>query len=1200
MKPVIDTDLIKDALNLAESWQDNANKKLTPREKKFLKRLSLLISHPTDKFTLARLIDQGFRSKKTGRTARHLRYIFKRSGVPNFFSPFESLLLYILLTAGRLLPGLFVPLMMDKIRLESSRMVIPGEKDFLHTHLKNQKHQGFHVNINHLGEAVLGEEEALHRLQTYISDLKHPDTEAVSVKISTICSHIDPLAFEHTVSVLVDRLSHLYQTASEYKYRPLNGPPVPKLVYLDMEEYRDLHLTVSAFTQALDQPAFQHVTGGIVLQAYLPDSFAIMKQLTQWALARTSLGGAPIRIRLVKGANMEMEQVESSLRNWPPAPYDSKPDVDANFKRMVHYGMEPEHIQSVHLGIASHNLFDLAYAFQLARRNKVESRMSIEMLEGMADHVLRAVSETTGNVLIYAPTARKEEFINAVGYLIRRLDENTGSENFLRYAPDLETGTASWNRLKHRFLESCVHMSHVSDCPRRTQDRSREVFPERMGTCYNREFSNEPDTDWALPANRKWAKEIRRRWEKSNEAPPLQIPIVIGEKEIYQRRDIRTCLDPSKLPNQVPVAVWRPATPGDIDRAVSIAKNDPDGWRSISPDQRHLLLSKTASELRKSRGELIGAAAAATGKMFTEADPEVSEAIDFVEYYPFSTRTFTRIPSINAAGRGVGIVISPWNFPIAIPCGGITAALASGNTVLFKPASDAVPVGWVLCQAFWNAGISRNVLQFIPCAGNVTGHHLISRPDVNFVILTGGTDTGLGMLKENPGMFLSAETGGKNATIVTAMSDRDQAIRHVIYSAFGNSGQKCSATSLLILEKEVYQDENFKRRLIDAARSFRTGSAWKFESRMGPLIRPPSGALKKALTTLEPQESWALRPEMIHDNPHLWTPGIKWNVQPGSFTHRTEFFGPLLGVMKASDLAHAVRLVNMTGYGLTCGLESLDEQEQAFWENRIQAGNLYINRITTGAVTLRQPFGGMGKSALGPAIKAGSPNYVSQFMTFEETGFPETGAIEPDHPLLRMAQQWEQKLNWGLFATHETDLRRTVRAVKSYLYHARQEFEQEKDYFHLRGQDNRFRYRPLGTIVVCLHEHDTLFDILARIAASKIAGNATIVSIPGKLDTVALQFFKMPEGRQFLEGVAIRRQPTQELIGAMALADRFRYAAPDRVPLPVMQAAARAGFYIAADPVLMEGRIELIHYYRNQSVSFDYHRYGNLGERAVF
>jgi RHH-type proline utilization regulon transcriptional repressor/proline dehydrogenase/delta 1-pyrroline-5-carboxylate dehydrogenase len=583
--------------------------------------------------------------------------------------------------------------------------------------------------------------------------------------------------------------------------------------------------------------------------------------------------------------------------------------------------------------------------------------------------------------------------------------------------------------------------------------------------------------------------------------------------------------------------------------------------------------------------------------VFSESDVEVSEAIDFAEFYPRSVKAFADIKTIRCHAKGVGVVIAPWNFPIAIPCGGIMASLAAGNTVIFKPSSDAVRVAWELSQCFWRAGISKQVLQFLPCTGETTGSRLIGHPDVDYIILTGGTATGLNILKQRPGVFLAAETGGKNATIVTAMADRDQAIANVIYSAFGNSGQKCSATSLLILEKEVYDDPQFKKQLVDAARSFSTGSAWNFANKMGSLIKPPKGDLETALARLEANETWALKPKNIDGNPYLWTPGIKWDVQPGSVTHMTEFFGPLLGVMRAEDLNHAVEMANQTGYGLTSGLESLDPREQVRWKDRIMAGNLYINRGTTGAVTLRQPFGGMAKSALGTGFKAGGPKYVAQLMNFEETAMPTIGPLQNPHPLLHLAQRWQQKAEWQEFEGIEDEILKTVLAIKSYLYHAEQEFHREIDYFHLRGQDNILRYLPVGTVVVRLHEKDSLFDCLARIAAVQVAGCRLMISIPKKLHNAVTQFINSAEGRRLVGEYPIFRETDEDLMDKITEIDRIRFAAPERVSRKIYKAAAETGFYIARNPVLMEGRIELLHYYRQQSICHTYHRYGNLGDR---
>src|SRR4029434_8397352 len=315
--------------------------------------------------------------------------------------------------------------------------------------------------------------------------------------------------------------------------------------------------------------------------------------------------------------------------------------------------------------------------------------------------------------------------------------------------------------------------------------------------------------------------------------------------------------------------------------------------------------------------------------------------------------------------------------------------------------SDTVLIAWELCQCFWRAGISKRVLQFLPCPGSGAGARLVSDPRVDAVVLAGGTDTALRMLTAKPDLRLFAETGGKNATIVTALSDREQAVKHVVHYAFSHGGQKCSATSLLLLEGEVFDDLEFKRMLCDAVESVRVGSAWQLETRMSPLIRPPSGQLEQALMTLEPGESWAVMPHRDPSQPHQWTPAVKWGVKPNSLAHCTEFFGPVLGVMRFESLDEAIDLVNATGYGLTSGLQSLDAREIARWKAGIRAGNLYINKPTVGAIVLRQPFGGWNKSSFGPGMKAGGPNYVAQFLRFTDRAFGTAPGVEPQNDALK-------------------------------------------------------------------------------------------------------------------------------------------------------------------------------------------------------
>ena len=1191
--------LCEEAITLAAKWQNRAKALQSPQEKARHSKLARLFTNPRDKVILTKLIDQSFRSANYRRVADQIHHLLTVYGIPDFFSPPEKALMYFFIFVGRFFPTLTVPAVIEKMRRDSSHLIMPGEPKALEAFLQKRKNQGIRININHIGEEVLGEQDARSRLKMYLEDLKNPAVEFISIKISTILSQIQTLAFEYSVDILTKRLSELYRVAAQNEFVKQDGSRVKKFVNLDMESYRDLAITAEAFIRTLNQDEFRNYSAGMALQAYLPDSYFMLQKITGWARKRVSAGGSPIKIRIVKGANMEMEQFESAIFDWPLAPFDNKLDVDASWKHMVDFGMKPDNIRAVNLGIASHNLFDIAYAYLVSRENGVADYFTFEMIEGMANHVRRAIQETGQQIVVYAPVATKKQFIHAIAYLIRRLDETTGPKNFVRHLNRLQTNSESWQILTSHFRSSVHQKNPAAAATHRHQNRLTEQFPEKMGTFFETEFKNEPNTDWSLEANRKWAETIHQRWKKSPQDQPLEIPLVVAGQEIFAEREIRESVDPSQISDRVIVARFAMANAQDVNSAVTAAKADPDGWRQKSFQERHAILSGVARELRHARGELIGVAAATTGKVFTEADIEVSEAIDFAVYYPYSLKRFEGNENIRSRPKGAGVVISPWNFPIAIPCGGLVAALAAGNTVIFKPSSEAIAVAWLLCQCFWRAGISKNILQFLPCSGTTEGSRLTGQPDIDFIILTGGTDTGMKILKQQPNIYLAAETGGKDATIVTAMADRDQAIGNVIYSAFGNSGQKCSATSLLILEAEVYDDSGFKRQLVDAAKSFSTGSAWDFSNKMGPLIHPPRDDLKKALTHLEPGESWALKPENVQDNPNLWTPGIKWDVRPGSYTHLTEFFGPLLGVMRAGDLEHAIELVNQTGYGLTSGLESLDDREQKFWQQRVKAGNLYINRGTTGAVTLRQPFGGIRKSALGVGIKAGSPTYVVQFMDHEDTRLPSVGPIQKPVPLLHLALQWQQKLADGQFNEVQSDIKKTVRAMKSYIYHVEQEFSRRLDYFHLRGQDNILRYLPVGTVVVRIHDDDNLFEALARIAAARISGCQLRISVPRNLSNQVIQFIVGNEGQRLVNAAPLVYESDDDLINSIPRVDRIRYASPQRVPPVVFKAEARTGFYIARSPVMMDGSIELLQYYQQQSICHNYHRYGNLGERAT-
>lgn len=1180
----------ENAKSLATEWQNEIELSREYTEKKFHEVMKQMLKDPMNKVFLIELLDQSFRSKDSSRVADQLEYLLNKYENTDIFTRFEELLMLLFRHVGIYLPFISIPLFIQYLRNDISNVVIKGEPSLLSKHLRSRKAEQTRVNINIIGESVLGEEEAKERVQKYINALKSPDIDYISIKISTIFSQITPLAHQWSVDMIAQRLEMVYTAAMEYTYTNAKGHEEPKFVNLDMEEYRDLSLTIDVFIQTLSKEPFRSLHAGIVLQAYLPDALESLKKLAVWAKERVQNGGAPIKVRLVKGANQEMELTEASLRDWPCVTYLNKAETDANFKILMDYLLDPTIAPYVHSGVASHNLFDHALGALLARERKVEPYYTAEMLEGMSEAAYKVLKKDGLDVILYAPTATLKTFTNAIAYLVRRFDENTAEQNFLRHSFGLTVGSESWKKLIQSYEDALDVLPSVRLKPYRTQDRNLEPLRSDSQTPYH--FKNESDTDFSLAQNHRWAEKIRDKWKNIGANGGFNAWPVIGAGIKKSQNSIEV-IDKSQYHDNVIVGSYIPASAEELDEALRIATSDPDGWRTLNHKARQKILMDVAYEFEKSRGDLIGVAAAELGKAFSETDVEVSEAIDFLNFYPYSVEKLASIEGLSIEAKGVGLVVSPWNFPVAIPVGGIGAALAAGNTVILKPSSDAVLCGYRLCQCFWKAGVSQNTLQFVPSGGALVGKELIPSSAIDFVIFTGSEKTAYEMIKTRPDIHLSAETGGKDATIITSLADRDQAIKNVVASAFNNSGQKCSATSLLVLEKELYEDDNFKRMLVDAASSLEVGSVWDFKNRIGSLVHPPKGKLKRALEELDKEETWALEPRYADkNNPYMLKPSIRWGTQDGDFCHMNELFGPVLSVMCADNLEDAIEKVNATGYGLTSGLESLDEREQEIWKEKLLAGNLYLNRMTTGAIVLRQPFGGMRKSAIGSGRKAGGLNYVSQFMHLSFDGIKKDEASH--HPYIDRLQTIIKESSAPALI-----IDKTLATASNFAYWLEKEFLQEHDYSNIRGEHNIIRYLSVENVLLRCEEDDTLHEILSSIAAVKMSGAALRISIPKAPNSEALLYLKDKTMLLLDTTDLVVEENEKALIKAIAKADRIRFLKPENVTQNIYQALADKAIYISSAPFIGHGRIELMHYFREQSISDSYHRYGNLGLTAL-
>jgi RHH-type proline utilization regulon transcriptional repressor/proline dehydrogenase/delta 1-pyrroline-5-carboxylate dehydrogenase len=1134
MKRTDDVTLMARTELLAERLLVDSERRQGRRERSQGRRIARMLEDPDGLTFIVALTDEVLRMRDPRRAARHLRALVASTG-PGFLGPLDGLALRIGSGVAARLPGAVMPLVRRRVRAELAGFVIPAESRPLARHIARRRAQDIRLNINVLGEAVLGEGEAEARLATVIGVLERPDVEYISVKVSSVCSQLNVLAFDAEVERISGRVRLLYDAA--LRARP------HKFVNLDMEEYRDLHLTVAVFRRLLDEERYAGLDAGIVLQAYLPDSLAVLTDLIPWARARHERYGSTVKVRIVKGANLAMERVEAELAGLVQAPFATKAEVDANYKRMLDVALDPAHAGALRIGVASHNLFEVAWALTVSRDRGTAGLLEMEMLEGMAPSIAAAVREEAGHLLLYAPIARRRDSESVIAYLVRRFDENTSPDNFLRNQFSLRVGSPTWTAERDRFRASVVSRHEPVVASRRIQDRAAETIDAVMaGAAGAGSFANAADTDFSLAANRAWVS----NWLRDG-SPPAVVPLVVDGETIEVGATVDG-FDPAETDG---VAYrWVAADEALVDRAVTAALPAGERWRNLDPGVRRKVLHGVAAALEADRGHLLEIMARDAGKTVGEGDPEVSEAVDFARYYADS------IPQIVAAEEegaeftpfGTVVVVPPWNFPLAIPAGGVLAALAAGNAVILKPAPEAVATAWALAEACWRAGVGRDVLQFVACCDDDAGRRLVTHPGVGAVILTGAWDTARLFLGWRPELRLHAETSGKNAIVVTAAADLDEAVADIVRSAFGHAGQKCSAASLAIVEASVYDDPDFRRQLADAVRSLRPGRPSELRTTIGPLIRVPEGPLDDALRRLGPGETWLVEPVSVDGHPRLWSPGVKLGVQPGSSFHLTECFGPVLGLMRAEDLTEAIGWQNQPAYGLTAGLQSLDPEEIRQWRETVEAGNLYVNRPITGAIVRRQPFGGWKRSSVGPAHKAGGPNYVASLGTWQARFEGDAGAFGA-----AVATIWRRDLG-------------------------------PSDPSGLAAEADILRYRPLRTVIVRVGPDAADADVALSVAAGRAVGVGVTLSAATP--------------RPELSGLTVESDAQ--------LAARLGAAAPDKLRFigavePEMRLAAHdAGVWVDDTPVVAHPRLEVLRWVREQSLSETRHRHGNISPRHAW
>jgi RHH-type proline utilization regulon transcriptional repressor/proline dehydrogenase/delta 1-pyrroline-5-carboxylate dehydrogenase len=841
-----------------------------------------------------------------------------------------------------------------------ARQFIAGTdpKDAL-TFLEALRKDGARLSVDLIGEAVVSEAEASSYAERYLEllDFLAPrftpgngrearrDRLDISLKLSSLYSQMEPLNWEGSIE----------QTAGALRPILIKARERGASITFDMEQYYFKDLFLAVFKKvAVEFRDFPFP--GIALQAYLRDTQEDLVRLVQWAKENRRR----ITIRLVKGAYWDYETVTNRQRGWPVPVFLNKEETDRNFEELTRILLEnTEHVSPA---IGTHNMRSISNALALAEELKLSPEaFEFQMLYGMADPLRRALSRMSipYPIRVYCPVG---ELLPGMAYLVRRVLENTSNESFFRKS------FAEKQPFEDLIRPPVLH-----------QEKKREEAPDA--------FRNEPAADFSKSDNRQKIKDALSEVQTSF---GKRYPLVLGGKEVFTDKETLS-INPAR-PGEI-IGRISSASRAHVDKAVEEAKKAQAAWSRTPPEARAGYLFRAAGEMRKRRFSLAALEVFEVGKSILEADSDVAEAIDYLEYYGRQMIELGRPRRLgNYPGeineyvyepKGIAAVISPWNFPLAIPAGMASAALVAGNCAILKPSGLSPVIAWQLVDVFRAAGLPGGVLQYLPGPGAEAGEYLVSHPGIDVIAFTGSKEVGLRIVRlageARPGQQsvkrVVAEMGGKNAVIVDDTADLDEAVRGVLESSLGYQGQKCSACSRVIVLPAAYGE--FCERLTEAMKSVAIGPPDDPKTFMGPLV--DKAALAKVQGYIEKgrQEGKTLLIREAKGDGFYVGPAL-FEVGADAVIAREEIFGPVLSVIRAEDIDDAIAIANQSDYALTGGIYSRSPANIKKAKSALRAGNLYVNRKITGALVGRQPFGGFGMSGIGS--KAGGPDYLLQFM----------------------------------------------------------------------------------------------------------------------------------------------------------------------------------------------------------------------------
>jgi RHH-type proline utilization regulon transcriptional repressor/proline dehydrogenase/delta 1-pyrroline-5-carboxylate dehydrogenase len=873
-------------------------------------------------------------------------------------------------------------------RLNAHRMAQRFIAGATHAEILNSvsrlRKQGFGFSLYHSGDAVLSEYEADTYQHTNIELLENlsqqlelwPEDDLLdfhlanpiprmqlSIRLSSLCSGFVPIDSYGTSEAVKERLRPVLQAAIQNDAH----------LQVDVERFCNQRLVTEIFQDVLMESEFREYPNfGIAVQAYLSDCSSTLDELLKWTRKRKT----PISIRLVKGDYLNYESRTAGYQHWPLPVFEQKWQTDASFETQTAFLLKNH--EWLRPTIASHSLRAIAHTVALARDMKIsEQDFELQMRYGIGGEQAQLLSEMGLRVRIGTPFG---EPVTALATLARGHLENVSNDGFLRTSFSADSNGQPEN------IDGLLSIEEQLMSPSETGNASSTTAEQIPA-----EFQNELLTDFSQPEHRDAMQQAID--EVRSELGGDYALVINGHAE-----DGRTTIS-SRNPSNTSEIVGTVAAASEDQAvgAVEAASRAWPAWSKTDTGYRAEYLELIAAEMRNRRFELAAWVVLESGMPWADADAEVAEAIDYCMYYATEMRnlnseTTTELPGEENSqfyrSRGVCVLISPWNSPLSILTGMMSAAIVSGNTVVMKPAEQASVVGAKLMAICQHAGIPNGVVNFLPGIGEDLGPVLIGCPDADIIVFTGTREVGIEINqaaavtdeRQQAMTKVIAEMGGKNSIIIDDDADLDDAVAGVVRSAFGFAGQHCSSCSRAIVVKGGY--DKFVKRLLETTESLPIGSADEPGTLVGPVIDSDSvERIEHFLESVDEEEATlalTMDVDALKEQGNFVGPSVFTDVDPDCLLAKHELPGPILAVIKARDIDEAITIANNTNSALVGGIYSRSPANLKRAKLEFEVGNLFINGPIISPQVGRHPFGGYRMS--GSGVKSGSHEYLMQFL----------------------------------------------------------------------------------------------------------------------------------------------------------------------------------------------------------------------------